>query len=104
MDHLHVQGLSYWAPANIGPYSQSVKALGLLFMAGQIGLVPPTMAMPATMPSTIPGTIPGIDPGADPVTAVTAVTAEARISLRSVENVAVANKTTTDAVFETPRF
>ncbi len=21
---LHVQGLSYWAPANIGPYSQAV--------------------------------------------------------------------------------
>jgi hypothetical protein len=21
---LHVQGLSYWAPANIGPYSQGV--------------------------------------------------------------------------------
>lgn len=21
---MHVQGLSYWAPANIGPYSQSV--------------------------------------------------------------------------------
>lgn len=24
---LHVQGLSYWAPANIGPYSQSVAVL-----------------------------------------------------------------------------
>ncbi|CAG8754293.1 4499_t:CDS:1, partial [Acaulospora colombiana] len=22
---LHVQGLSYWAPANIGPYSQAVS-------------------------------------------------------------------------------
>jgi diphthine-ammonia ligase len=22
---LHVQGLSYWAPANIGPYSQCIK-------------------------------------------------------------------------------
>jgi diphthine-ammonia ligase len=22
---LHVQGLSYWAPANIGPYSQAIK-------------------------------------------------------------------------------
>jgi diphthine-ammonia ligase len=21
---MHVQGISYWAPANIGPYSQSV--------------------------------------------------------------------------------
>jgi diphthine-ammonia ligase len=24
-DTLHVQGLSYWAPANIGPYSQCVR-------------------------------------------------------------------------------
>lgn len=22
---LHVQGISYWAPANIGPYSQAIK-------------------------------------------------------------------------------
>lgn len=26
---LHVQGLSYWAPANIGPYSQAVMVHGL---------------------------------------------------------------------------
>jgi len=26
---LHVQGLSYWAPANIGPYSQAVM-VGIL--------------------------------------------------------------------------
>lgn len=25
-DTMHVQGISYWAPANIGPYSQSVVA------------------------------------------------------------------------------
>jgi hypothetical protein len=29
---LHVQGLSYWAPANIGPYSQAV-VVRLLFFA-----------------------------------------------------------------------
>lgn len=23
-DTMHVQGISYWAPANIGPYSQSI--------------------------------------------------------------------------------
>jgi diphthine-ammonia ligase len=28
---LHVQGLSYWAPANIGPYSQAVRVGGLNF-------------------------------------------------------------------------
>ena len=30
------------APAPIGPYSQSVKAAGLLFISGQIALVPGT--------------------------------------------------------------
>lgn len=31
---LHVQGLSYWAPANIGPYSQAIMVcqVGLLFL------------------------------------------------------------------------
>ena len=24
--HLHVQSISHWAPANIGPYSQAFKA------------------------------------------------------------------------------
>ena len=28
---LHVQGLSYWAPANIGPYSQAVSVSPLSF-------------------------------------------------------------------------
>eukprot|EP00050_Salpingoeca_kvevrii_P011784 m.17914 g.17914 ORF g.17914 m.17914 type:complete len:705 (+) comp3626_c0_seq1:59-2173(+) len=38
--HLHVQSLSCWAPANIGPYGQAVSRPPLLFLAGQIGLVP----------------------------------------------------------------
>lgn len=28
-ESLHVQGLSYWAPANIGPYSQAIKVQSL---------------------------------------------------------------------------
>ncbi|KAH6636640.1 hypothetical protein F5144DRAFT_486209 [Chaetomium tenue] len=63
---LHVQSRSYWAPANIGPYSQAisipVSSLGgsgdldasasssgvrLVSIAGQIPLVPATMALPA---------------------------------------------------------
>ncbi|BGP35264.1 hypothetical protein JCM10296v2_007099 [Rhodotorula toruloides] len=43
---LHVQSLSYWAPANIGPYSQSVKTAGRLFVAGQIPLIPPSLTLP----------------------------------------------------------
>ncbi|XP_014770976.1 uncharacterized protein LOC106869672 [Octopus bimaculoides] len=43
---MHVQSLSHWAPANIGPYSQAVKININLFVAGQIGLCPATMKLP----------------------------------------------------------
>ncbi|XP_036449193.1 diphthine--ammonia ligase [Colossoma macropomum] len=42
-DTLHVQSLSHWAPANIGPYSQAVRVDEAVFCAGQIALVPCTM-------------------------------------------------------------
>lgn len=44
---LHVQGRSFWAPANIGPYSQSRMEYGLNYVAGQIGLEPATLALVA---------------------------------------------------------
>ncbi|KAL8764306.1 MAG: hypothetical protein Q9184_000011 [Pyrenodesmia sp. 2 TL-2023] len=47
---LHVQSRSYWAPANIGPYSQATKVPldsqgsgAIVYIAGQIPLVPATM-------------------------------------------------------------
>jgi diphthine-ammonia ligase len=50
---LHVQGRSYWAPANIGPYSQAIsvalprrgddEAGEVVYVAGQIPLVPASM-------------------------------------------------------------
>ncbi|KAK0656135.1 hypothetical protein B0T16DRAFT_424780 [Cercophora newfieldiana] len=56
---LHVQSRSYWAPANIGPYSQAITIPAtslassnteggpkLVSIAGQIPLVPATMALP----------------------------------------------------------
>jgi len=43
---LHVQGLSYWAPANIGPYSQAVVVNERVFVSGQIGLIPSSLAIP----------------------------------------------------------
>jgi diphthine-ammonia ligase len=44
---LHVQSHSYWAPANIGPYSQSILSTsGWWETAGQIPLVPASMALP----------------------------------------------------------
>ncbi|KAJ6784377.1 hypothetical protein PWT90_05901 [Aphanocladium album] len=55
-DGLHVQSRSYWAPANIGPYSQAVDIpitnknadLGLrsVYIAGQIPLIPHSMMLP----------------------------------------------------------
>lgn len=44
---LHVQGLSYWAPANIGPYSQAVLIDENVFVSGQIGLVPASLSLPS---------------------------------------------------------
>ncbi|KAL8784699.1 MAG: hypothetical protein Q9213_003795 [Squamulea squamosa] len=48
--HLHVQSMSYWAPANIGPYSQASSVpLGIndtaavVYVAGQIPLIPSSM-------------------------------------------------------------
>lgn len=60
---LHVQGLSYWAPANIGPYSQAV-VVGFValteiwilsrlqvdervWISGQIGLIPSSLSLPS---------------------------------------------------------
>ena len=47
---LHVQSRSYWAPANIGPYSQAIsvprddeKGSAIVYVAGQIPLVPASM-------------------------------------------------------------
>ena len=49
-DGLHVQSRSYWAPANIGPYSQAISVPqsqegedSLVYVAGQIPLVPASM-------------------------------------------------------------
>jgi diphthine-ammonia ligase len=45
---LHVQSVSRWAPACIGPYSQCVQFQGLLLLSGVIGLDPPTMSFTKT--------------------------------------------------------
>ncbi|KAJ5811881.1 hypothetical protein N7474_008182 [Penicillium riverlandense] len=49
---LHVQSRSYWAPANIGPYSQAMSVPGqgegrLVYIAGQIPLDPASMELVA---------------------------------------------------------
>jgi enamine deaminase RidA (YjgF/YER057c/UK114 family) len=40
---LHVQSISSWAPANIGPYSQAHKIESKLHIAGTIPLIPDKM-------------------------------------------------------------
>ncbi|WVF69536.1 hypothetical protein IAT40_004314 [Kwoniella sp. CBS 6097] len=51
---LHVQGLSYWAPANIGPYSQAVMVNSRLHLAGQIPLLPASLTLPIPQPTESP--------------------------------------------------
>jgi diphthine-ammonia ligase len=49
---MHVQSRSYWAPANIGPYSQAIcidssdSSFSRLYISGQIGLIPESMTLP----------------------------------------------------------
>ncbi|PHH55855.1 Diphthine--ammonia ligase [Ceratocystis fimbriata CBS 114723] len=61
---LHVQSRSYWAPANIGPYSQAIDhgvyietaegndllSIRVVAVAGQIPLIPATMSLPENEP------------------------------------------------------
>ncbi|XP_065095413.1 uncharacterized protein LOC135717338 [Ochlerotatus camptorhynchus] len=42
---MHVQGISHWAPANIGTYSQSTKVGNITYISGQIALVPGSMTI-----------------------------------------------------------
>ncbi|KAG0300495.1 hypothetical protein BGZ98_009133 [Dissophora globulifera] len=48
---LHIQGISYWAPANIGPYSQATEQAYHGFIAGQIGMIPSSLDIP--VPSSL---------------------------------------------------
>ncbi|KAM7269393.1 hypothetical protein ACFE04_024890 [Oxalis oulophora] len=48
---LHVQSISSWAPSCIGPYSQATLHKEILYMAGQLGLDPPTMALTSGGPT-----------------------------------------------------
>ncbi len=62
-DGLHVQSRSYWAPANIGPYSQAIDIpitrnnapLGprSVYIAGQIPLIPCSMTLPTPSSSSL---------------------------------------------------
>lgn len=42
---MHVESLSHWAPASIGPYNQSISIGDAIYLAGQIGLVPETQLL-----------------------------------------------------------
>lgn len=60
-DGLHVQSRSYWAPANIGPYSQAISVPSnnedgsyVVYVAGQIPLVPASMEVLETEDGNTP--------------------------------------------------
>lgn len=42
---MHVQSISHWAPANIGPYAQSTRIGEITYISGQIALVPGNMTV-----------------------------------------------------------
>lgn len=42
---MHVQGISHWAPANIGPYSQATRIGDIIYISGQIALIPGSMTI-----------------------------------------------------------
>ncbi|CAB3255553.1 unnamed protein product [Arctia plantaginis] len=44
---MHVQSISHWAPANIGPYSQAIKIGEIMGTCGQIALVPGSLRLVA---------------------------------------------------------
>lgn len=63
VDGLHVQSVSYWAPANIGPYSQAISVpmsvdqdqppSALVYFAGQIPLIPASMELDVPPPADV---------------------------------------------------
>ena len=64
---LHVQSLSSWAPACIGPYGQSIRVNGLAYVAGQIGMEPTTLDL-------VPGIVAQLDRAMASAVAVADVT------------------------------
>ena len=76
---LHVQGVSHWAPANIGPYSQGVLSANQLHVSGQIGSKPNQ-----TSESEFAGLVPGS------MDLATGEAAQASLGLRHVDRVAKA--------------
>ena len=72
---LHVQSLSCWAPACIGPYGQAVSHLGVARLAGCIAMDPATLDMVGAR-SSGKGADGGADGGAD------ALAADARTQAR----------------------
>lgn len=64
---LHVQSISSWAPACIGPYGQSISVNGLAFVAGQIGMEPSTLDL-------VPGIVPQLERAMRSAVAVADVT------------------------------
>ncbi|CAG8498267.1 10710_t:CDS:10 [Ambispora leptoticha] len=77
---MHVQSLSYWAPANIGPYSQAIITHNHVYIAGQIGLIPSSLELPSLNDFKVKTTITKNEH-------ISLLTYEIGLSLRNLEKV-----------------
>ncbi|KAG9285365.1 hypothetical protein G9A89_010840 [Geosiphon pyriformis] len=80
---MHVQSISYWAPANIGPYSQAIILQNHGYIAGQIGLIPSSLQFP---PENLSNFL--ISP--QQKHQFDSLTVQIGLSLRNLENIATA--------------
>ncbi|KAK9831634.1 hypothetical protein WJX74_003462 [Apatococcus lobatus] len=87
---LHVQSISSWAPACIGPYSQATSHQDILFMAGQLGLDPISMALTQPPSSSEPSDDQAAVSDASSSRAYEHARAEAQRCLTSCQAVAIA--------------
>ncbi|KAI9512204.1 hypothetical protein F5148DRAFT_1164787 [Russula earlei] len=77
---LHVQSLSYWAPANIGPYSQAIVVDERIFVSGQIGLVPSSLTIPSP-PQSLATEIPLVSQHSERILQALSTTSDAHAQL-----------------------
>ena len=75
---MHVQSVSAWAPACIGPYAQATRCGGLVHVAGQLGLEPASM----TLRCGVDGAADAVSQSAAATEAAEAVAAAMRAPLR----------------------
>eukprot|EP01104_Vermistella_antarctica_P013480 TRINITY_DN407_c0_g1_i3.p1 TRINITY_DN407_c0_g1~~TRINITY_DN407_c0_g1_i3.p1 ORF type:complete len:726 (+),score=151.32 TRINITY_DN407_c0_g1_i3:27-2180(+) len=87
---MHVESISRWAPASIGPYSQATTVGSVVFLAGNIALDPPTMTMITPTPANDDDTH-GVENG---------IRAESELVMNHIEAVLEANRAALDLIVD----